>query len=127
MQKHPLPYLPVLPLGVDALGVVHPTVGQVLKPFVAVEASAVLPYLRQLRPYLVYEGMHGYSPRGLDRKVGYQLVAWQRFAYLLNRGALFEVPSADGDGVHPGEYCPEDRQWAKQVHRSLPWPHDSPG
>ena len=67
--------LPVLPLRVDAVGIFHLTAGEVLEPFVAIEAAAVLAELREPGPDLLDRRLDRHRVADLRPVLGKELIA----------------------------------------------------
>src|SRR5215210_2877915 len=132
MQEHGLPDLPVLPLGVDAIRVAHLSPSEVLQPLVTVESSPILPDLSKPLPRLLPRSVDGEGPRGLNARIGHQLVARQRLLYFLLGRAPPQVPGPDSERVRPGERRPQDSERSQQTSWPLavpehPTSHHGPG
>ena len=88
----------LLPLRVDAVGVLHLAAGKVLEPLVAVEAPAILPYLGDPRPDILDRRIDGHGSCCPRTGFGHELVAGERLAHFLLRCAPAQEPgTADRD------------------------------
>src|SRR5205814_2179686 len=90
---------PLLPLGMDDVLVVHLAASEVLQPVVAVEASAVLPDLRQPGPYHLDRRVHRDGSRRCGERVVDEFIAGQWLAPLLVGRSPAYHPRSDHDRV----------------------------
>src|SRR3954453_16571724 len=91
--------LAMLPLRVNAVGVLHLAPGEVLKPLVAVEAAAILSELGEPRPHLPHRRCDRPRVEDLGRVRETQLIAWQLALFILPLGAPMQVPRPDYEHI----------------------------
>ena len=110
MQVDGFAQLAVLPLRVDAVGVLHLAAGEVLEPLVAVEAAAILAELGEPGPHLLDRRVDRHRVEDPGPVLGKKLVAWQLALLVLRFGAPTQVPGPDHKRIQRRRGRAEQRQ-----------------
>jgi hypothetical protein len=98
VQRDGLADAALLPLPLDAVGVLHSAAGKILEPLVAVEARAILPYLGDPWPDILDRHVDGHGSCCLHTGFRQEFVTGERLAHFILRCAPAQEPgTADRD------------------------------
>ena len=109
MQVDGFAQLAMLPLRVDAVGVLHLAPGEVFEPLIAVEAAAILAELSEPGPHLLDRCLDRHGVEDLHPAFGQKLVPRQLARLVLRFGAPTQAPGPDRQRIQRRRGRAEER------------------